>query len=645
MADPKRRRVDIRGILANPDLRRELMVPTLQATQAREGIETSREQAERAYYVVTEAERATFFDLERFRGGRGQPDQRHEMFAQALREETVGVRFDVARRDFGTVEGSPLAYRRIGVVAPAFRQNPALEPNFGRVRVGGYTGDDERYLRMWWEVQRRSPSEMQGFSWEPYAKGGEYSRFYSDVYLVVHWDHARRTFADFYGRAGRASHLPDSVDDYFKASLTWPRRTQRGFNLRLLREGCVFSNKGPVILAQRDKDLAFLLGVGNSLFSEFLLMQLTSFGSWEAGIVRRLPVPQPAAKQHDRIATLANAIHDAKAVWDEGNEISTHFKEPWTLRNGRIAPEDSISIRLEHLTQREAAEDTRIQSLYSELNDEVFKLYGIPEGTRAIIEETLGERPPEVIWPQMEGKTAEQKRMEHVFRLLSYAVKRVIETDEDGIVPFSPTLAEPSLLDRVISQLHTFFPEQDPGRVEADLANELKKGVKGYRRAASIREWLANCFLEYHCSLYQSRPIFWHIASGQDSTSAAFGALVHYHKFDKNRMARLRSTHLREAMDTFRREAALAAKEGRTDDRVEWQTKLEEAQELDRRLQWIQEGHHEGPDGGDEDYRILTPWKKPHERPKGWDPNLDDGVKVNIEPLQKAGVLRIAKVV
>ena len=67
--------------------------------------------------------------------------------------------------------------------------------------------------------------------------------------------------------------------------------------------------------------------------------------------------------------------------------------------------------------------------------------------------------------------------------------------------------------------------------------------------------------------------------------------------------------------------------------------------ELDRRLQWVQEGHHEGPVGGARDYRILTPWKTPEKRPRGWDPDLDDGVKVNIEPLQKAGVLRIAKVV
>ena len=87
----------------------------------------------------------------------------------------------------------------------------------------------------------------------------------------------------------------------------------------------------------------------------------------------------------------------------------------------------------------------------------------------------------------------------------------------------------------------------------------------------------------------------------------------------------------------------LAGQEGRAEDRVEWQAKLEEVQALDRQLQAVQEGHHEGAERGDRDYRILTPWKSPEDRPNGWDPDLDDGVKVNIEPLRKAAVLRIGK--
>jgi hypothetical protein len=245
----------------------------------------------------------------------------------------------------------------------------------------------------------------------------------------------------------------------------------------------------------------------------------------------------------------------------------------------------------------------------------------------------------------MEGKTSDQKRMEHVFRLLSYAVKRVVEADEDGIVPFTPIAGEVSLPDRVLQELHSLFPNQDGGQVEIEITNELKKSVKGYRRAGSIAEWLENIFFEYHCSLYKGRPILWHIASAQGTSRFAFGALVHYHRFDRNRLGKLRGQYLREAMETFRREAALADKAGNAEQRQMWQERLEEAKELDRRLQWVQEGHHQGVDGGAADFRIRTPWKSEAELPSGWDPDIDDGVKVNIEPLQKAGVLRIPKVV
>lgn len=60
-----RRRVNMKALLADDDLRRELMVSTIQATQAREGIETTREQAERAYdCIVTK-------NLQRHRAGEG----------------------------------------------------------------------------------------------------------------------------------------------------------------------------------------------------------------------------------------------------------------------------------------------------------------------------------------------------------------------------------------------------------------------------------------------------------------------------------------------------------------------------------------------------------------------------------------------
>ena len=638
-------RVNMKAILAHPDLRRKLMVRTIQATQAREGIETTEEQAERAYYGITEGERTAFFDLEGFRGQKGQPERRQEVFVRHLRRDQKRHRFDVARRDFRTIDGAPLAYRRIGLIAHVFRQNPPLDPATARARLGAHTGHDAQYVRCWWETTYRG-QDATGFTWEPFAKGGDYCRFYADVDLVVHWDPARRTFARFSGRKGREIERPESLDDFFKPGLTWPL-AGRHFSLRWMPTGCVFSHKGPAIFPSDAGMTAPLAGVLNSAVAEYIMKGLVSRPSmgarWEVGVVKRLPVPNMTEAQREAIGSRAEAIRECKAGWDRGNELSTQFDQPWLLRSA--AGREQVSVRLHRLAEREAGEDARIQQLYAALDDEVYKLYGIPDDTRAIIEETLGERPPEVLWPQMERKTAEQKPMEHVWRLLSYVVKRVVEADADGLVPFAPLSGQTSLLDRVHEELAALFPEQDVNQVEVEIANELKRRVKGYRPAASIGEWLETVYFDYHAALYKKRPVIWHLASSQGAAPFEFGALCHYHKFDANRMAKLRSSYLRDAIETFRREAALAGREGRAEDRIELQARLEEAQAFDRKLQAVQEGHHEGPEGGDRDYRILTPWKSADERPTGWDPDIDDGVKMNIAPLQRAGVLRSAKVV
>jgi hypothetical protein len=178
------KRVNVKAILADSDLRRRLMVSTIQATQAREGIDTTPEQADRAYYVVNEAERCTFFDLVRF-SGRGGQDKRHLRFVEALQESDDLVRRDVARRDFEAIDGAPIAYARVGLVAHAFRDHPPLDPAWGIAAQGLATADDDRFVRHSWEIPEASIGE--GKDWAYFAKGGEFSRFFADVYLVVNW--------------------------------------------------------------------------------------------------------------------------------------------------------------------------------------------------------------------------------------------------------------------------------------------------------------------------------------------------------------------------------------------------------------------------------------------------------------------------
>ena len=499
--------------------------------------------------------------------------------------------------------------------------------------------ESPRFVRYWWE-----PSPNTSRRWVPYSKGGSYARFYSDLELVFDWtDHGSEFRQIVKRKYGSESRFVKSPEFYFRRGITWTEKSSLGFSARLLEEGAIFNVAGPAAFPNRQDDEWYLLGVLNSDLLAYVAWAFSG-RSYGASYIAALPIA-PRNQMSKRIAEVAKDSHAFKAAWDQGNEASTRFDRPWILMKGLTDETMAIGPRLDELVAREAAEDARIQELYAALNDAVYQQYGIPDRSRASIEETLGKRPLEVLWPQMEGKTVEQKRMEHVFRLLSYTVKRVVEADADGIVPFTPAAGEQGLAERVHGELQAVFPKLDVGQIEVEITNELKKNVKGYRRTNGITEWLESAFFEFHCSLYKSRPILWHVASSRGPAPFAFGALVHYHRFDKNRMAQLRAQYLRDAIDTFRHEAALADKAGRIDARQDWQARLEEAQELDRRLQGVQEGRHEGPEGGDRDYRILTPWKASEDRLQGWTAELDDGVKVNIEPLQKAGVLRVAKVV
>jgi hypothetical protein len=620
------KRVDIKKILADPDLRRKLMVSTIRATQVREGIQTTQAQASRAYYVVTEGEKTSFLDLQRFKPSKGSPDRRHEMFVQTILAPTR-VRFDIARRDFAAIDGSPLNYQGIGAVAHIFREAPPLEPGWGVVRQGKATGDDSRWVRQWWEVRGNS-------GWVPFAKGGEFSRFYSCVDLVLDWRPQNRRALQESGNG-----LP-SEELYFHQGLTWPRRTQRGFNMRVMPPGCVFADKGPAIFPNKPEDTFYLLGLANSAAAEYLLSGLMSFGSWEVGVVKRLPVPQPSQEQRRLVSKAAASVYELKASWDRGNETSTSFGMPWIV-GPAVENRGSLSNNLDLIETYEASQDQQVRQLYSHLNDQAWNLYGIRGDTRKEIETTVAGRPLELVWQQMEGMTREQKRMEHVWRLLSYITKRVVEADEDGIVPFVRIGDRSSLIERVRAEIAELFSNRELNVVEVEIANELKRKVTGYDSVESVQKWFENVFFTYHVSLYKNRPILWHISSSQGKKPYAFAAIVHYDRFDKDRMAKLRGTYLREAVSAFRRDAALANQEGRADDRLESQSKVEEAEALDRRLQWIQEGFH----NGSVDYRILPSWKTEAERPKGWDPDINDGVKVNIAPLQHAGVLRIAEVV
>jgi hypothetical protein len=138
---------------------------------------------------------------------------------------------------------------------------------------------------------------------------------------------------------------------------------------------------------------------------------------------------------------------------------------------------------------------------------------------------------------------------------------------------------------------------------------------------SSLGEWLRDEFFKHHCKVFEQRPFVWHVWDGRKD---GFAALVNYHRLDRGGLGKLTYTYLGDWIE--RQRADVEAGVGGAD------VRLGAALELKGKLEKILEG--EPP------FDIFVRWKSLAEQPVGWDPDLDDGVRLNIRPFVEAGVLR-----
>jgi hypothetical protein len=204
-------------------------------------------------------------------------------------------------------------------------------------------------------------------------------------------------------------------------------------------------------------------------------------------------------------------------------------------------------------------------------------------------------------------------------------------TDEDGIVTLAPLVNQEGMAGRLRAILQAAYespapvrpkgaPEPNEPRIwnEAIIPNLLAKaGSTGM----SFEDWLRDKFFEVHCKFFHQRPFIWHIWDGRKD---GFHAYVNYHKLDKKNLERLTHVYLGEWIE--RQKAAADSGDKTADGR------LAAAQELQRKLELIRTG--EPP------HDIFVRWKTLAEQPLGWEPDLNDGVRMNIRPFVEAGVLR-----
>ena len=291
--------------------------------------------------------------------------------------------FIVLPEDFREVPNAPFCYWVSTNVRNKFEELSPFEAPDRHIRVGDHPGDGFRYLRLFWE-----PPASGERDWRTYQKGGDYSPYYYDPHLVADWDEDRQTYRGFYGRPGRQVERPSNYQYFFIPGLTWPRRSQKGLSVRIHPAGCVFADKGPVILTD-NSSLLPLLGLTNSIaFRGFISLQMV-FGSYEVGVMQRTPVPDLSGTGGKQLGDSAVICVNLKRSLDTSNETSHIFYLPALLQ----ACGDTFAERLADWQKRVKVIDQQLATQQLRIDDTAFDLYGIRNEDRRAIESSINYQP------------------------------------------------------------------------------------------------------------------------------------------------------------------------------------------------------------------------------------------------------------
>jgi hypothetical protein len=189
--------------------------------------------------------------------------------------------------------------------------------------------------------------------------------------------------------------------------------------------------------------------------------------------------------------------------------------------------------------------------------------------------------------------------------------------DADGIVCLTPIKGEASAADRLTRLLaDAYGSDWSAGKLDTLLRDVGSAGK-------SLDDWLRDGFFENHCEVFHNRPFIWHIWDGRRD---GFHALVNYHRLaapngeGRRTLERLIFSYLGDWIERQERE--------QRDGLDGADARLATAKHLRTELEHILRG--EPP------YDLFVRWKPLHQQPIGWEPDINDGVRLNIRPFMTA---------
>ena len=243
---------------------------------------------------------------------------------------TKNERWKTAQQsDFSKIPGSPVAYWLSDAFINGYKNDKLSD--YGRARSGLQTGNNDRFLRFWQEVDFdkiafNMKSKDQFLSskkkWTPQIKGGEYRKWYGNFDYIVNWENDGAEIRQY---SSCRLNAMGNDDLFFVPGITWSHTTSSIFGARYLPEGHLFNVEAPTFLVSKSAALYYILAFLNSGVAQKYLNAVNSTMHYLVGNIMNLPMCFQEVRLVYVTEITSDCVKMCKNDWDSF-ETSWNFK-------------------------------------------------------------------------------------------------------------------------------------------------------------------------------------------------------------------------------------------------------------------------------------------------------------------------------
>lgn len=468
--------------------------------------------------------------------------------------------------DFAKIPGEPVAYWLGDSFMKAFEQGRTLG-ELTVCRNGMKTGDNERFLRLWWEVnlskanftaENVNDAYESGATYFPYNKGGEYRKWYGNNDYLINWYKNGETVMGKAKLDGR--HTQDYNQELkFMPLATWSLITVKpAFRYK---QNALSDIAGMSFYTSQDK-LLYYLGFCNSVIATEMIKLLAPTMNCQVGDIARLPILHSLSKEQEVNDLVTENINLAKEDFDS-------FENSWDfITHPFIKYKASTGKLLDAYLQWEKVANGRFNKVKEneeKLNEIFLDIYNVKDGFKSEVEEK-------------DVTIYKAEKVRDVKSFLSYVVGCVLGRynlddlgsvytgevwDIDKYKTFTPVVDncvvitdnedyEEDIIYYLKKFLVTVFGENSLEENLAFISSSLNE--KGKTPTEKIRNYFFNTFYKEHLSNYTvgvsgKRPIYWMLNSGKKK---GFKALIYMHRWYYGTLSGVRSHQLYDMINYYK---------------------------------------------------------------------------------------------